>query len=379
MQTLVTDKHEARFAYLAPYHAQAKDIAWTYLQRFSSVIPGVSYNVSELRVDFPNGARIRLYGAENADRMRGLYFDGIVIDEPADINPRVWPEVVRPALSDRQGWATFIGTPKGHNAFYEIYRKADNDNEWTRLLLRASETGLLPEHELAAARRDLSVDQFNQEYECSFEAAVVGSYFGREIGELETKGQIKELPHDQRMPVDVFFDLGFDDATAMWFIQRDPYGVNRVLRYYENNGQKVSHYIDVLNDWKAKGYSYGDIVLPHDAKIEDIKSETNVAGVFRNYGYKPVILPRTRDLVGDIEAVRTILPKCYFDKDNTKQGLEALRNYRRKFDAERKVYDNRPFHDWSSHAADAFRYFAQYGAKRNSEETFIDVDTSWIR
>src|SRR5262245_27556718 len=127
---LTCEKSDARFAYLAPYHAQAKDIAWDYLVRYSAPIPGLNVNISELRIDYPNGARVRLYGAENAERMRGLYLDGVVIDEPADIDPRVWPEIIRPALSDRQGWAIWIGTPKGRNAFHEIWTRAKEEKDW---------------------------------------------------------------------------------------------------------------------------------------------------------------------------------------------------------------------------------------------------------
>ena len=140
---------DPRFGYLAPYHAQAKDIVWTYLERYTAPIPGIETNISELRVDFPNGARIRLYGAENAARMRGLYFDGIVLDEPADMDPRVWPEIIRPALSDRKGWATFIGTPKGKNAFYDTYDAAKRSPEWFSLMLKASETGLVSQVNIA--------------------------------------------------------------------------------------------------------------------------------------------------------------------------------------------------------------------------------------
>lgn len=121
---------DPRFAYVAPYYAQAKDVAWQYLKQYTSVIPGMSANESELRVDLPGGRRIRLYGAENYDRMRGLYLDGVVLDEYADMDPRVWPQVIRPALSDRRGWAAFIGTPKGRNSFYDLFDAAGKSPEW---------------------------------------------------------------------------------------------------------------------------------------------------------------------------------------------------------------------------------------------------------
>jgi len=309
-------------------------------------------------VDFPNGARIRLYGAENADRLRGIYLDGIVIDEPADISPRVFPEIIRPALSDRQGWATFIGTPKGHNAFYDIWQLAQDDPEWFSLRLRASESGLVAEDELRAAQAAMSADQYAQEFECSFEAAVQGAYYGKIIAQLEERGQVCDVPHDPALNVDVYFDLGFNDATAMWFVQSERSGLrHRVIRYYENSGETLGHYAGVLNEWKAQGYRFGDIVLPHDAEVKDLKTGKTVREIFADMGITCRVLPRTDNLLGEIDMVRTMLPKCWFDRTHAKQGLEALKQYRAQYDEKRQTFQQRPYHDWTSHAADAFRYF----------------------
>src|SRR5262249_4413987 len=160
-------------------------------------IPQTELRESDLSVILPNGARVRLYGADNPDRLRGLFFDGVVMDEFADMYPQAWSQVIRPALADRGGSATFIGTPKGRNSFYEVhqYAKAHPD-EWFSLELRASQTGLLPEEELESARRTLTPEQFDQEFECSFDAAIVGAYFAREIAEAENAGRIGDVPVD---------------------------------------------------------------------------------------------------------------------------------------------------------------------------------------
>lgn len=371
-------KPDGRYAYLAPFFNQAKDVAWQYLLKFTAPIHGIQTNVSELRVDLPNGARIRLYGADNADRMRGLYLDGIVIDEPADINPRVWPEIIRPALADRKGWATFIGTPKGRNGFYDIYQEAQGNPEWFSMVLRASESGLLPADELMALKLAMSDDQYRQELECSFEAAVQGAYYGKIIEKLEEDGQVCSIPHDQALNVDVYFDLGFNDATAMWFVQSERSGLrHRIIRYYENSGETLGHYAGVLNEWKAKGYRYGRIVLPHDAEVKDLKTGQSVRQIFSEMGITADVLPRADNLLGEIDIVRTTLPRCWFDKENTKQGFEALKLYRRQWDDKRKVFQNHPYHDYTSHAADAFRYFA-VGYKQESKEAMIVPDYSWI-
>ncbi len=167
-RALTETKENARYAYIAPYYAQAKSIAFDYLMQFSEPAR-VKHNISELWVELFNGARIRLFGADNPDALRGLYLDGVVLDEYADMKPKIWGEVIRPLLADRQGWATFIGTPKGHNTFYDIYQYATiNKNEWYSSVLRASQTQLILQAELDDALKSMSIDQYQQEFECAF-------------------------------------------------------------------------------------------------------------------------------------------------------------------------------------------------------------------
>jgi len=177
-----SNKLRPRFAYPSPFLKQSKAVAWDYLRAAMAPMRaiGASAHDTELRVDYPNGGQVRLYGADNPDALRGIYLDGVVLDEFADMDPRVWSEIIRPALADRQGWAVFIGTPKGRNAFFELWRRSQSEQDWFSLMLKASETGLIPESELALAKRDLSEDQYAQEFECSFDAAVVGSFLLRQ-------------------------------------------------------------------------------------------------------------------------------------------------------------------------------------------------------
>ena len=228
-------KNDGRYAYIAPQFNQAKDVAWMYLKRFCGVIPGAEFNESELRVDLPNGARIRLYGADNPDRLRGIYLDGVVLDEYADMRPSVWGEIVRPLLTDRQGWAVFIGTPKGRNAFWSVWDQAASNDRWFRLMLRASETGILPADELSDAQGDMTPEQYAQEFECSFEAAILGAYYARELRDAETDGRICSVPVERSSLVHVAWDLGVGDSTALVFCQvvgREW----RIVDYYEANG-----------------------------------------------------------------------------------------------------------------------------------------------
>jgi len=343
-----------RFAYLAPYYTQAKDVAWVYLKQMVAPIPGTQINESELRVDLPNGGRVRLYGADNYDRLRGLFLDGIVLDEFADMDPRAWPEVIRPALSDRQGWAAFIGTPKGRNAFWEIHTQAERNPDWFSMTLRADDSGLIVPAELEDARQSMTPEQFAQEYLCSFEAAIVGAYFGKEVAQAEREGRIREVAYDPALPVYTAWDLGIGDSTAIWFWQAHA-GEIRVIDFYENNGQAVDHYAKVIH---AKPYSYAADFVPHDAKVREFTGygRTRIEAM-RGEGLKPRLVPDHKIMDG-INAARVLFSRMLFDEVRCRPGLEALRQYRAEFDEKTKAFRDNPKHDWTSHAADAFRYMA---------------------
>lgn len=184
---LANRQESPRYAYIAPQFNQAKDVAWTYLKHYALKVPGNKINESETYVEFPNGARIRVYGADNPDRLRGIYLDGVVMDEVADMKPEVWDEVVLPTLTDRQGWALFIGTPKGVNRFSELYDKAVGPN-WFRALFDVTTTGALPESEIAVARQTMPANAFRQEYLCDFAAANENTLISLPLA-LEAKGR----------------------------------------------------------------------------------------------------------------------------------------------------------------------------------------------
>ena len=214
-RALTEGKENGRYFYLAPYLSQSKSIAWDYLQRYAEPVM-VKSNQAELWVELINGSRIRLFGADNENALRGNYCDGIVLDEFQDIRPRVWGEIIRPLLADRMGWATFIGTPKGHNALYEMYTNAGKQDNWFVKTLRASETKLLPDEELRDAFNSMTEDQYLQEFECSFEAAILGAYYGKEMLRLTDDGRITKVEHDPIFPVYTAWDLGYSDDTAIW-------------------------------------------------------------------------------------------------------------------------------------------------------------------
>jgi hypothetical protein len=346
------ERSEGRFAYVAPLFNQAKDVAWTYLKRYAVAL-GCEMNESELRIDFKNGSRIRLYGADNPDRLRGLYLDGIVLDEYADMRPSVWGEIIRPMLADRQGWATFIGTPKGKNEFYNVWHHAQTDPDWFALMLRASETGLIPEAELTDAARGMTPEQFAQEFECSFDAAIMGAYFGKEIAEAERDHRVTALEIEPLLPVHTAWDLGMGDATSIWFFQVVADEI-RFIDHYENTGQGLEHYVKELN---ARGYRYGLDYVPHDARVRELGTGRSRLETLMSLGRKPRVVADHK-LMDGINAARMTIPKAWFDARRCHDGLEALRQYRAEYDEKARTFRDRPKHDFTSHAADAFRYAA---------------------
>tara|TARA_R110000868_G_scaffold86731_1_gene243191 strand:- start:16 stop:1332 length:1317 start_codon:yes stop_codon:yes gene_type:complete len=346
-------KKDGRYGYLAPFYAQAKDVAWGYLKYYSEPLWASPPNESELRVDLLNGARIRLYGADNADRMRGLYFDGVVIDEPAMMRGNVWGEVVRPTLSDRKGWATFIGTPAGHNHFYDLREIARRGPDWYYAEFRASESGLLDAEELVASKRDMTPAQYEQEFECSFEAAIRGAYYAQEMQALRDAKRITEVPYDAALPVHTAWDLGIGDSTAIWFFQVLGSEI-RIIDHYENSGFGLEHYADVLRD---RGYRYGDDFVPQDAKARELGTGRTRVETLLGMKRSPRVVP-PHTIEDGINAARVILSRCWFDATKCADGLESLSMYRAEYDDVHGVFRNRPLHDFTSHTADAFRYLA---------------------
>lgn len=358
-----------RFAYLAPYYVQSKDIAWSYVKQYGLMIPGAKANESELKLELPNGATLKLYGADNYDRMRGLYLDGIVLDEYADMDPNVWPKVIRPALSDRKGWATFIGTPKGKNDFWRIWAGdletgwpgALSGGDWFALMLKASETGIVDRDELADAKRMLSADEYEQEFECSFEAAIKGAFYGEELKRARLEGRIARIPIDRSLGVWTAWDLGITDSTAIWFGQS--FGrEERIIDYYEASGVGLDHYAKVLRDKREQhGITYTKHWLPHDVQVKSLSTGVSRRQTLGGLGIDIEIVGQHAVMDG-INATRRYLDRCWFDEERCKRGLEALTQYRRDYDEKLKIFKTNALHDWSSHGADAFRYRAAVAA-----------------
>lgn len=350
---IMNSKPSPRYAYMAPTYRQAKNVAWDYLKQFAGKIPGVKFHETELRCDLPTGGRISLLGAENPDSLRGIYLDGCVMDEVAQMPENVFPEVIRPALSDRKGWGVFVGTPKGHNAFYELYEQSAANDDWLTAIYKASETGLLDDEELSAAQNMMSADQYAQEFECSWNANVPGAIYGKDLEEITAYGRITNVPYDPSVRVDTWWDLGVGDSTAVWFTQSVGRAVH-VIDFYENRNEGLPHYCKVLSE---KKYLYGDHNAPHDIEVRELGSGKSRREIAWDLGLNFRVVPKL-PVEDGIHAAQMLIPRLWFDREKCRDGLEALRQYHRAYNERTRSFRASPVHDWSSHAADAFRYFA---------------------
>lgn len=326
------------------------------MKHYSAAIPGIEASVSELWIQYPNGARIRLYGADNYERMRGLYNDAVVIDEPSQIDPRAWPEVIRPTLADFGGGATFIGTPAGRDWFYAIDLKEDGtpSDQFIRLTLKASETRIIPPGELASLREGMSDEQYAQEFECSFDAAIVGAYYGKLMAAAEKDKRIAGVPYEPTAEVWTAWDLGIRDSTAIWFAQIVGKEI-RIIDYYEASGADLAHYVGQIRD---RDYVYGGHIVPHDAQAKELGTGKSRLEVLESLRLRNITVAPMHRKEDGINAVRVMLPKCWFDAVKCKRGIEALKLYRAEYDEKLRALKPRPVHNWASHGADAMRYLA---------------------
>ena len=372
---LTNKKPYPRYAFISPYRLQGKSTAWDYLKQFSAAIPGTKFNESELRVDFSvNNSRIQIIGAENSSAIRGQYFDGVIVDETQNISPDLFDTILRPCLSDRHGFAIFIGTPMGRNWFYELHEKAKHTKDWFTCIFKASQTKIIPDEELKAAKLSMSSESYDQEFECSFQAGISGSYFGKLIEEMEKNNKIKNFEIDENLEVETWWDLGMNDSTVITFAQRHGNEI-RIIDCYENSGEGLDHYINIIDD---RGYTYSKHIAPHDIRVREIGTNKSRWETAKELGLEFDIAPKL-SVEDGIEQVRRMLPKCYIHKNNCKKLIEALKSYCKRWDEKNNCFRNKPLHNWASHFCDSVRYGAvTEPVTRSDWKKPIRVETNYI-
>ena len=374
-KALTNKRPYPRYAFISPYRLQGKSTAWDYLKQFSAAIPGTKFNESELRVDFNvNNSRIQIIGAENSSAIRGQYFDGIIVDETQSIAPVLFDTILRPCLSDRNGFAIFIGTPRGRNYFYQLHQLAKQTEDWFTCVFRASETKIIHEKELTDAKAIMSPEAYAQEMECSFQAGISGSYYGAMMESLDKNGHIKDFEIDDSQEVETWWDLGMNDSTVITFVQRTKNEI-KVIDSYENSGEGLEHYLNIID---SKPYIYSKHIAPHDIRVRELGTNKSRWESAKEMGLEFDIAPKL-SVEDGIEQVRQLLPKCWFHKRNCNKLVEALKSYCKRWDEKNNCFKNRPLHNWASHFADSFRYGAIVEPiERSDWKKPIRVNTNYI-
>ena len=234
-----------------------------------------------------------------------------------------------------------------------MYENARNSKDWYSSVFRASDTKIIDEEELEASKSLMSPEQYDQEFECSFDAGVLGGIYTRAISEITDKGQITKIVYDPQYQVNTHWDLGIGDATAIWFSQNVGNRIH-LIEYYENSGRSLEHYVKYL---ASKDFKYENHYGPHDLKVRELGSGQSRVEIANNLGLYFTIVPKL-SIEDGINAARMILPRCWFDFEKCKLGLEALRQYSWERNDRTGHIQNKPKHTWASHGSDAFRYLA---------------------
>ena len=345
-----------RYAYVGPSFDQAKDLVWSYLKQYTEKVPGARYLEGDLACVLPTGATIKLYGGAAAyERMRGMYFDGIALDEYPLLNPAVFSTVVRPCLADYGGFALISGTSNGDDHFNQLRLRNEDDPRWDFHIIPLSATGeeALSKEEAAELVQDMSAEEFSREMECSFDAPVEGSYYGEILNKLAMQGRITSVPADLATPVITAWDLGIHDFTCIWLYQIAGKEIH-FIDYIQDQGKGLDHYALELQTRAHKGgFKYKAHCLPHDVEARELSTGRSRRGFLIEKLDEPVITAPMANPTDGIAAARSLLGLCWFDQVKCRKGLAMLRGYRKNRMGQ-PVHGPEPY----SHGADAFRTFA---------------------
>ena len=306
-----------------------------------------------MRADFANGARITLYGSDNPDALRGMGLWGVIFDEYSQQPSNIFTEIIRPALADHKGYAIWIGTPQGKNDFYRLYEHARKDKDWLGLLLTVDDTGIIEEKELEDSKKVMTPDEYEQEWYCSFTASVKGAYYAEELAEARKNGRITRVVHDKVIPVYTFWDLGVSDSMAIGFFQKANQEV-RMIDYYESSDKGLDHYIKACQD---KGFVYGRHIAPHDIRVRELTTGRSRLEIAKDLGISFDVLPNL-GVADGINAGRLMFSRLWVDEEKCKVWLDYIAQYHREWDDKKGMFKDNPFHDFTSHAADVYRYAA---------------------
>lgn len=353
----------ALYYYMGPFYNQIRQIIWYGQDNdgrlFLDYIPrSIIKNQTKLdmRIELKNGSQIKLVGSDNIDTIVGTNPYGIVFTEFSLHRPEAW-EYLRPILAANNGWALFNGTPRGRNHQYHLHMYAQKDPNWYVQFLTRDDTNIPSLKAIEDDRKSgMPEELIQQEYYCSYEAGLVGSYFGDQLQALQqdNPSRYTNVPWEAELPVITAWDLGIDDMTVIWFIQE----LNREIRFincYANHSKGLEHYVNYIH---SMPYSYSYHIFPHDVRVRELGSGVARFTTLTKLGLNNMVIAPKLKVNEGINAIRNLLPRSWFDKTKCFEGFEALKAYRREYDRKLGVFRKMPVHDGNSHFADAIRMFA---------------------
>lgn len=346
--------------YIFPTFAQAKRVIWDSVtnsgDRILDYIPEeliFSKNSQEMKIRFVNGSLLQLVGSDNINSLMGTNPYGVVFSEYSLQDPRAY-SFIRPILAANDGWALFISTPRGRaNHLYSLYEVAQNDPAWKCIKLTLDDTRHISDDRMDQERKEMSEDMIQQEYYCSFDAGIQGSYYARYIDRMRLEKRICSVVWENGFPVHTAWDIGVRDSTTIIFFQNIGQMVH-IIDCYENQKVGLEHYVKILNE---KPYSYGKHIAPHDIQVKEFGTGMTRLEKARQLGIRFSVAPSISVMDG-IESVRSCLGKVVIDENKCVSLIRSLEQYRQEYDAKNKVYRPNPLHDFSSHWCDAMRYLA---------------------
>ena len=312
-------------------------------------------NDGQMKITLKNGSIFQIVGTDHIENV-GINPVGCVFSEYSLQNPKAW-DLIRPILRENGGWAIFNFTPRGKNHAYHLYRMAKTNPRWFCQLITVDDTGVVSEEDINEDRKEgMSEDLVQQEYYCSFLMGQEGFIYAKYMDAALLEGRITNVMYDPTALVHTAWDLGVSDATTLWFFQRC--GTEKhFIDYYQARGEGMSHYADILTEKKKEfKYRYGTHLAPHDAAKRLLNENADtIADVAHKLGLDLTVVPQTASIQNDIEIVRGYLPMCFFDEVKCRKGIDAMEQYRFKFNEAYETYSNVPIHDWASHPCDGFR------------------------
>lgn len=349
-----------RYFIISATYSQVKKIHWDNLKFLTKNIKGTTYHETELRCDMVGGRRIQLLGADGSsvENLRGIYADGVILDETQLLHRDLLNKVLRPALVDRHqmdkksGWMIAIGTPSGHNFFYDLYMKNKGQKNWFVKKYTVEDTKIIPKDELENLKSMMSPEEYATEFLCDFDAGVVGGIYTKSMQVVEDEKRITKVPHIPELPVTTFSDIGFRDAFSIVFIQKVGSAIH-VIDHLEHAGESIEYYANRL---KELPYTYDNHYAGHDIVVTELGSGKSRQEIASNLGWYIQPVPKLKIEEG-INALRLSLKRCYFDKEKCDYLINCLKQYRWKKN-QLGEQTSTPHHGTESNSCDAMRYMA---------------------